>query len=335
MKSRHVLRRGASAVFAAVAVMAIGVGQATAGLPVTRLPPILYTAIDGHTETLIPWQGQNVSVLVEPGVDRNRGVMTRLVDALDRAWNYYAETTGRLPAVAHSLNGRDEIAEVTSTCGAGCTYIGATGTEILTFYFESMYQEIAQYNLYDQIPFYELGRSFWFWSPQLQFQSPDLDPVVTGFAVWMRFRSMAAAHVQGAPFNGIPFDMFASEVGALAGQYEADPSLTFVDTLAVDKSPGLFGGTDFWASLMMQLAARHGGQTFVQRFWHHADNLPGASSTTDAVTDWVQDASYAACTDLSPVFYVRWGFPRPDGSVTPRPRADTVPEPEGTCPSHH
>ena len=80
----------------------------------------------------------------------------------------------------------------------------------------------------------------------------------------------------------------------------------------MDRSPGLYGGTDFWASLMTQLADRHGGQTFVQRFWHHADTLPAASSTTDAVTNWVRDASYAACTDLSPVFYDRWGFPRPE-----------------------
>jgi hypothetical protein len=257
--------------------------------------------------------------------------MARLVGALDRAWNYYAVTVGHLPAIAHSLNGRDEIAEVTSTCGAGCTYIGATGTEILTPYFESMYQQIAQHNLYDQIPFYELGRSFWFWSPQLQFQAPDQDPVVTGFAVWMRFRSMAAAHVQGAPFNGTPFPTFAGQVAALAGQYEADPSLTFADTLAADTSPGLYGGSDFWASLMTQLAARHGGQTFVERLWHHAADLPAASSTTDAVTNWVHDADYAACTDLGPVFYDRWGLPRPDGTITPRPPASTVPEPQGRC----
>ncbi len=162
---------------------------------VQELAPILYTAIDGHQETLTPWQGKHVSVLVEPGVTRSPQVMGELVQALDRAWTYYANTTGRLPAVAHSLNGRDEIAEVSSTCGAGCTYIGATGTEILTYYFESMYQELAEHDLYSQIPFYELGRSFWFYSPQLEFHSPDLDPVVTGFAVWMRFRSMAAAHV--------------------------------------------------------------------------------------------------------------------------------------------
>ena len=177
------------------------------------------------------------------------------------------------------------------TCGAGCTYIGATGTEILTSYFEAMYRQIAEHNLYDQIPFYELGRSFWFWSPQLEFQSPDQDPVVTGFAVWMRFRSMAAAHVKGAPFNGTPFSTFASQVAALAGQYEADPSLTFADTLAVDRSPGplrrhrLLGLAD-------DPARRPPRRTEVRaRFWHHAGDLPAAASTTDAVTNWVQDAS--------------------------------------------
>jgi serralysin len=320
----------AGACGALVLIISPSAAQARGG--VKELAPVVYTAFDGHTETLIPWQGQDVSVLVEqPGVTRDPRVMTKLVGALDRAWDYYARTTGRLPAPVHSLNGRAEIAEVTSTCGAGCTFFGEAGTEILSPYFESMYQQIAQSNLYDQIPFYELGRSFWFWSPQLQFQPPGQDPVVTGFAVWMRFRSMAAAHVKGAPFNGIPFTTFASQVAALAGQYEADPSLTFADTLAIDKSPGLYGGSDFWASLMMQLAQRHGGQTFVTWFWHHAADLPAASSTTDAVTNWVQDASNAACTDLSPVFYVRWGFPRPDGSVTPRPPASTVPEPQGHC----
>lgn len=323
-----------------VAPSPVGATTATVGAPaigasgpdtVKQLRPVSYTAIDGHQETLVPWQGEHVSVLVEPGVKRKHKVMTELVTALDRAWDYYAATTGQLPATAHSLNGRDEVAEVSSTCGAGCTYLGATGTEILTSYFESMYQQIAQSDLYDQIPFYELGRSFWFWSPQLQFHTPDQDPVVTGFAVLMRFRSMTAAGVAGAPFNGTPFVTFADQVAALAGVYEADPSLTFADTLAVDRSPGLYGGTDFWASLMMQLADRHGGQTFLARFFQHASTLPPTASTADAVTNWVQDANYAACTDLSAVFYLRWGFPRPDGTVGPRPPASTVPEPTGHC----
>ena len=306
----------------------IGASPAAAA---SELSPITYTAIDGHTETLIPWQGQNVTVLTETGTSRDSTVMSNMVDAFDRAWNYYAATTGRLPATANSLNGRDEIAEVSSTCGAGCTYIGATGTEILTSYFESMYSDIAQNNEYNQIPFYELGRSFWFWGPQLEFHTPDQDPVVTGFAVLMRFESMAASGVNGAPFNGTPFPTFQAQVAALAGQYEADPSMTFAGTLAQDKSPGAYGGTDFWASLMMQLAARHGGQAFLSRFFHHVASLPPASSTSGAVANWEQAASYAACADLGSVFYTRWGFPRPDGSVTARPPAGAVPEPTGSC----
>ena len=269
---------------------------------------------------------------------RYPAVMSKLVSALDRAWNYYANTTGRTPRTNRlTLNGRDEIAEVSSmnppnSCGgAACTYIGQTGTEILTQYFEHAYQQIAQHNLYDQPLFYELGRSFWFWGDQLAFKSPDLDPVVTGFAVLMRFESMAAAGVNGAPYNGTPFATFQSQVAALAGQYEADPSLTFAQTLAQDRSPGAFGGTDFWASLMLQLIHRHGGQLFLSRFFHHAGSLPAASSTTDAVTNWVRDAGYAACVNLAPVFYRRWGFPRPDGHVTKRPNAASVPEPHGSC----
>ena len=240
----------------------------------------------------------------------------------------------------YTLNGRDEIAEVSSlnppnSCGgAACSYVGMNGTEILRRYFEYGYDEVAKRNLYDQALFYELGRSFWFWGPQLGFKPPDQDPVVTGFAVWMRFRSMAAAGVKGAPFNGTTsFPAFQSEVANLAPLYEGNPSLTFASTLAQDRSPDpkFGGGTDFWASLMMQLAARHGGDTFVSRFWRAASKEPGASSTAGAVANWERAASHAACVDLSPVFYVRWGFPRPDGSVASRPPARMVREPRGHC----
>ncbi len=308
---------------------------------VRREPALSYRSQDRHIETLTPWLGGHVAVLVEGGVARNASVMTKLVGALDRAWSYYAASTGRVPAAdVYTLNGRDEIAEVSSlnppnSCGgAACSYVGMNGTEILRRYFEYGYDEVAKRNLYDQALFYELGRSFWFWGPQLQFKPPDQDPVVTGFAVWMRFRSMAAAGVKGAPFNGTTsFPAFQSEVANLAPLYEGNPSLTFASTLAQDRSPDpkFGGGTDFWASLMMQLAARHGGDTFVSRFWRAASKEPGASSTAGAVANWERAASHAACVDLSPVFYVRWGFPRPDGSVASRPPARMVREPRGHC----
>ena len=60
-------------------VLVLTPGAAQAQDTVSQLPPVTYTAIDGHTETLTPWQGRHVSVLVEPGVARDPRVMTRLV----------------------------------------------------------------------------------------------------------------------------------------------------------------------------------------------------------------------------------------------------------------
>jgi hypothetical protein len=307
--------------------------QAPTTCTATKLGTVTYTAFDGHTERLTPWEGAQVAVLVEAGV-RSASVMSKMVCALDKAWTYYRTTTGETPTPIRTTAGRTDVAEVGATCGAGCTFLGEAGTEILTSYFENSYHEIARYNLYDQIPFYEFGRSFWSWTNQLSYSPPCTvgDPPTTGFAVWMRFRSMAAAGVQGAPFKGFPFNTFKSQVTGLEGVYDADTSDNFAGTLCRDLSPAMYGGTDFWASIMMKLASLYGGQKFVGRFWQHLGSLPAATSTPAAITNWLDGANYASCVDLTTVFYQRWAFPQPDGSVvSPRPKPSSVPFPVGHC----
>ena len=299
-----------------------------------KLPPRQYTTFDGaHTFSLTPWQGRHVAVMVPD--TRSTPVMIKIVQALDSAWSYYRSTTGRAPSPYRTINGRIPIAVVPDgeTCGAGCSWLGATGTEIERTYFDVLYDAVRQHGQYDQVLFYEMGRNFWFYGNQLTASDNSNygDAVTTGFAVLMRFRSMAAAGVPGAPFNGTPFPTFQANVANLIKVYEADPSKTFAATLGSDASPGDYGGTDFFASIMMRLAARHGGQGFLSRFWHGALAEPVAGSTTSAVTNLVAAASKAACVDLSSVFYDRWGFPRPNGTITPRPPANTVPEPVGRC----
>lgn len=332
---------GATAAPVSTSAMPAAVDQATldtsTAIPrwLHQLPPQQYTTFDGqHSLTLTPWQGQHVAVLVPD--PRSGEVMAKIVGALDRAWSYYRATTGRVPSANRAINGRLPIAVVPDgdTCGAGCGWLGSTGIEIAQPYFDILYNQVSNQGLYDQVLFYELGRNFWFYTDQLT--APDntayRDAVTTGFAVLMRFQSMAAAHAPGAPFNGTPFNAFRSQVAGLIDVYESDPTKTFAGTLGADLSPGAYGGSDFFASIMMRLAARHGGQAFLSRFWRHS--VPGrgtATSTTAAVTNLVTSASAAACVDLSRVFYQRWGFPRPDGTTTPRPAANTVPEPTGHC----
>lgn len=320
-----------------VSLVATAPAHASTTCTAEKLAPVTYQAFDQHTETLTPWQGSKVAVLVEPGVTRSATVMSKLVCALDRAWSYYQKTTGKNPTLIRSANGRVDVAEVSSTFGnAGSTYFGEGGTEIQTTYFEYGYKEIANSNLFDQVPFYEFGRSFWYWSSQLEDADPCThpDPQATGFAVWMRFRSMAAAEVAGAPLYGssTPFNTFKSQVAGLKGVYDANTSDTFAGTLCQNTSPGMYGGTDFWASIMMKLASLYGNQMFVSRFFHNLGVYPGATSTPSAINNWLSAVDYAACNGLSSVFYQRWGFPRPDGSVVnPRPTASSVPFPAGHC----
>lgn len=295
---------------------------------VVQLSPINYRAFDGHYETLVPWQGEEVSVLSKNGVARDPDAMIRLVSALDRAYRFYTHVSGREPTPYSTLNGRDTIAQVSSTCGAGCGYLGYHGVEIADPFFEGMYRAVRDHDHYDQIPFYELGRNFYFFGQQLSFHSPDRDPVGSGQAVWMRFESMSAAVVEGDP----ALETFRGEVAALVDVYEADSSITFSQTLAQNRSPGRYNGTDFWASLMMRLANRYGGEDFIYRFWRKVLTLSPASTTAGAVANWERAASFAACADLSAVFFTRWGFPRANGSVSSRPAASSVPYPaKGSC----
>lgn len=63
-------RPGCVSIAAGLSVLPTTAAQAGSSCTVTELTPVLYTAIDGHTETLTAWQGRQVAVLVEPGVER-------------------------------------------------------------------------------------------------------------------------------------------------------------------------------------------------------------------------------------------------------------------------
>ena len=256
--------------------LATALGPGRLHTPSSNSRPSTTPRSTGTPRRLIPWQGRHVSVLVEPGVTRDPEVMTKLVQALDRAWSYYATTTGRLPATAHSSERprRGRRGDEHLRCWLHVHRGDRDRDPHLLFRVDV--QQIAENNLYDQIPFYELGRSFWFWSPQLQFHAPDQDPVVTGL------RGLDALSLDGSgtrPGSAVQrhpvCDLRLAGRRARRPVRSRCPSLTFAGTLAIDKSPGLYGGTDFWASLMMQLAHRHGGQTFVKRFWQHAERTPG------------------------------------------------------------
>jgi serralysin len=92
---------------------------------------------------LYTYEGKYVSLMMmDKGLDSV--AMFRWVQVLDSCYSYYRSVTGKEPDTLHRtfLNNHTTIAEVNSTCGAGCGYLGFTGIEMLKAYSDRMYNYV-------------------------------------------------------------------------------------------------------------------------------------------------------------------------------------------------
>ena len=277
-----------------------------------KISPYLqsYTSFNGPVIPLYAWEGTNKVMILSRSNALNRATMFKWLRAMEATYAYYQTCNGREPAVnpLYLINNRTTIADVAATCGAGCGQLGFTGIELQNTYFDVMYNAINNSNQYDQAVFYEFGRNFWFYFPQLAYKAND--PVVTGYAVFMRFQAMEAAGVTGAPFGTSSFPTFQANVQGLIDTYLATPSLNWANTLGVGQGiPGSgLGATDLFASFCFRLKRDYGGQAFVQNLWKKAALRPAAATTQDAVDNFFLSACAAANKNLTTVF-IGWKWP--------------------------
>lgn len=270
-------------------------------------PAVSYVTFQNQKLTVYPWPGKYVALLTLSN-KYNRSTMRKIVATFDKAYLYYKRMTGRSPRQRHHYRGRLSIVEVHKTCGAGCGYLGDTGIELPTYSMKKLYQGVHKHNHYDQVVFYELGRNFWFYGPQASTGS-----VTTGFAVFMRFRSMQAAKVKGGPFGSMSFRKFRSTVKGLLQAYQRG-KYTWNNTVGAGKSPGWGGGTDMFASFLMDLSQRYGGDRFIAKFWQALGKLPRKLSDKDAVNNL---ATAAVVAGGWPAFQQlqKWRWPVSKASV--------------------
>ncbi len=276
--------------------------------------PQTYKDFNGTTHNLYAWSGSKVMLLSSSNT-LDTSTMQRWVTAMDGTYNYYQLCTNREPTFYTNvtyINNRSTIAQVPSTCGTGCGYIGWTGIELQTAYFDNFYNTLLSNNQYSQEPFYEFGRNFWFYSDQLQYKSND--PIVTGYACFMRFMSMENQNLQGAPFynsqNGLlTWTQVVSQIKGLVDTYMANQNLNWSNTLGVGSGvPNSgWGGTDLFTSFCFKLRDMY-GENWVRKVWRFAGQRPAAATTQDAVDNFIIASSQAANTNLTAQF-VSWKWP--------------------------
>lgn len=273
--------------------------------------PQSYTGFYGDVFNLYKWEGRKMVFLTQTDA-LDAAVMSRWIGKVDDAYDYYESATGREPHKWHLtyLNDRSTLAIVNTTCGAGCGYLGSTGIEIMQLYFPELYNSAA-IDEYNHIPFYELGRNFWFYENKLNYKeiSNVYDPNATGFAVIMRFKSMEHGGLVGAPFDGMPFEDFKASVKNILNTYLNDPTLTWHNTLAINEGiPSYRGAPDLFASFCFYLADNYGNHNWIQNVWKYAGLRPDAVTTQDAVDNFIIASSQAANQNLTALFQ-SWRWP--------------------------
>lgn len=279
--------------------------------------PQAYVSFDAKNYNLYSWEGKYVTILMRTK-GLNATTMFNWAHVMDSCYSFYKSVTGQEPSknAATYLDNHLTIADVATTCGAGCGYVGAIGIEMQNTYTDRMYR-YAQQNLYDQELFYETGRNFWFYSNQLQYKAND--PVVTGYAVFMRFMAMDATGVKPAPFNTTPWATFRSAEEELVDTYVANTAYSWSNTLGAGvgiQNQLNLGATDLFSSFLIRLKRDYGGDAFVNNIWKQAALRPTAATTQDAVDNFILAACAAANKNLTTLFTVTWRWPMSDSAKT-------------------
>ncbi len=279
--------------------------------------PVQYNSFDNKSYNLFAVTGKNIALLVDSDVyDIN--VISKFVDKLDLAYDFYKKTTGRAPEAYKTYNNLLTIAVVDSTCGLGCGLLGYTGIETLKDYFQLTYQSIRDQDLYESALFYELGRNFWFYFDQIGTQ---IDPFVTGFAVVNRYLAMEYAGVQGTTFYGDNASFVSLKNNILNNMsylYFKDPNLDWTNTLATNTPPPNPYNLDcvcLVASLYYRIYSDFGADVY-SKFFNALSVLPLAKTKQVAIDNFT--TAYQTATGTShgcSLFKTNFKIYANDGSI--------------------
>jgi len=261
--------------------------------------PASYTHIDGSASELYAWEGRNV-VLLTMSPDYDHAVMVRLLGAIDSLSAYYHSTAPRDPWGWSTYRGKNAIAEVGTTCGAGCGNIGGYGIELRSEYWHRLYEHMRDSGQVDQIIAYELARNFWLYDEKAGIRS---GVVTTGYANFMRLISIDGAGLEMAPWGDMSETEFRTATDELLQTYlagEYDWSNTIAVNRAVPNDHGL-GASDLFAAMLFDLARRHYGDPveFARAYWHTLDRQPDRTNDQDAVDNLARAACETVGADIT------------------------------------
>jgi hypothetical protein len=281
--------------------------------------PITYKTFQNNTVKGYIWNGKKVSILTQRN-DLDPEIMNNWLNYLDLANEFYFNATNRVlgNSSLKEAGSNQLIAVVNATCGAGCGYLGANGIEYLNYFFDFDYDFIKRDGAVNHIPFYEMGRNFWGYSEKLTYGSYGIESMVTGFAVYMRFKSMEYAKLKPSTFDGFDFDFYKTNVKNMVGVYLNNNALTFENTFGVNKGFAVGGqnlsSADLFASFCLKIESEYSKPDFSTIIWKEVAKRPNVANRQDAIDNFI----LASCATLNKNIvskFIEWKFPVSNNAI--------------------
>ena len=300
-----------------------------------------YSTMSGSSVALYAWKGTNVALLTPDTTTCSAPEAMFLVTGIDQGYDFYKTVTARTPTSFRTYSGLASFAAVPSAYGPSCSQgggtsnacgeMGRTGVEFNFNMFSNQMCAKARLSQYDQTPFYELGRNFWFYNDTLApVNGSQADAFRTGYAVAMRFLSFHYTGLNPADLSGHTFSNMKTTIegmvdgyrmkevacgtnGSWWPTYQGSPNCyayTFDNTLRTgnkiyNPTGYSLGNTDLFASFVLRLHKVH-GRNFLNQLWRKAELRPRAYTDYQAMDNFVVAASQAAGVNLSSLFQNDW-----------------------------
>jgi hypothetical protein len=258
---------------------------------------VTYKSFSGGTLQLRAFVGRKTALLIDPARSVERASIDRILDAFDRAWEWYNEFFDVNPGPRDLHLGKVTIAEVADQR----LRFSTTGIELLPSSTTLLLNEAAR-DRYNQSAFYCMGLNYWGCEEQLG----KVEAFCYGFAVVHRFHCMEAIGITGAPWDvDLDFDHYRHSILIEhLDKYLADRSLNWQNTLAADKAPANphgWGAAELAGAFYHRIRRDHGRAGY-RRFWKLMLDAPASKTPKDAASRFIQVARVATGQDY------RWMF---------------------------
>lgn len=272
------------------------------------------------TSLMHAWRGRNVVLLTRDGYYPEAVVSPLLYD-MDKIYDYYRDMAGGDPKPHWAIGGKTTIAEVPDTGPANIDglwsaakgFSGHTGIEISTPSFRHIVNKHAGGGGMDHIPYWEMGRNFWYGGRHQVGWKDGIAGVGEAYALAMQI----IASKQAGVVPGRELKESAARADAMLDMYIRDHRLGYENTMAEGRDP--YGNKDagHWlvAAMVVRLHRDNGGDAFLRRFLDEVRRSEGSGNRQQALDLFAVAASKAARRDLSRMMRDEWKLPISDEGV--------------------